>query len=133
MVFITTGVARVEQGRFRRKEGDIHRQEVFLLCSFCTHQTKFHIVKQLYPSTSTPCCLELCFPDTLKADRREPHLLLTGSAEKYLLATGGSHGPTYISPQLCLVKGSMKQFSASVQVISYASFNTFNSSICYRT
>lgn len=75
----------MEEGRFRMKEGDAHRQQVFHLPSFCTH-----IVKHLYPCTSTPRCLELCFPGTLKADRQEPHLLLTGSAEKYLLGIPGA-------------------------------------------
>lgn len=93
MVFMTTGDARMEEGRFRMKEGDAHRQQVFHLPSFCTHHTKLHIVKHLYPCTSTPCWLELCFPGTLKADRQEPHLLLTGSAEKYLLATGAPTAP----------------------------------------
>jgi len=40
-----------------------------------------------------------------------------------------------LAPQLCLVKGSLKRFSAAaVEIISYISGNTiFNSSVCYGT
>lgn len=99
-----------------------------ILHSFCIQHTKLHIVKQLYLFW-----LGLCFSDTLKADRQEPHLLLTGFAEKHLLATGVSHGTIHISPQLCCFNEKFSEtVFASVEMISYASINIFNSSIYYR-
>lgn len=53
--------------------------------------------------------------------------------ERHLLATGGSHSTTYISPQLCLVKGSLKLFLTAAEIISYVSGNNvFYSSIYHR-
>lgn len=72
---------------------------------------------------AVPFHIHTMLPGALLSRYTKSRQTRASSAEKYLLATGGSHGTTYISLQLCLVKGSLKQFSASVEMISYASVN----------
>lgn len=84
------------------------------------------------PSTTTRHCPEL---GTVRYTKQTGEsLVCCWQAARYLLATGHCQGTTCIRPQLCLVKGSLRLFLISVEIISYVSGNNiFYSSIYHRT